>query len=324
MKVKKHNNITKIILLFSFILIFTGLFIYISDEKKYQENNNSQEIVYNPPPDNIKIDDTSKNTDASKSSPTTEEKKPAQNKPEPQKEEILEKNTPLSIEQRNDRQRSILETTYDIAIRYGEETRDYTIGGMGTTTIDDPQVIKGVLDELETSLELYPDGFFREFSKKGLYLTIYLIDKYTTDNVTGVTDPRTNNVTISIATAYPFEDSFHHEVFHYIERYIKLNGGTFNSWEVFNPSNFVYGQENLDYSYANTLAVDSYFVNSYAETAADEDRASTFEYMMSNRKALFFEKDTPIMNKAKYIADVVDLFFTTVNSSTVEYWERYL
>ena len=231
---------------------------------------------------------------------------------------------PLTIEQENDRKRSSLETKYDVAIRYGEETRDYNVGGIGTTVIDSSQKIEESLEELEEALKLYPEGFFREFSKKGLYLTVYLVDRFSTENVTGVTDPRTNNVTISIATAYPFADSFHHEVFHYMERYIKLNGGTFSSWEVFNPSGFVYGQENLEYSFANTLSIDSYFVNSYAETAADEDRASTFEYMMANRKAAFFEEEKPIMNKAKYMADVIDLFFTTVNSTTIEYWERYL
>ena len=321
MRVKKQNILTRIILLFSFVLIFVGLYLYISEEKKYQETND-QEITYVPTPDNVKIDDTTKNNDSTP--PKAEDNQPKENKQVQSEEGIFEKNSPLSLEQQNDQKRSSLETKYDIVIRYGEETKDYTIGGMGTTIISTPQKVRDTLDELEEALELYPDGFFREFAKKGMYLSVYLIDKYTTDNVTGVTDPRTNNVTISIATAYSFEESFHHELFHYIERYIKLNGGTFSSWEVFNPSNFVYGEENLDYSYANTLSIDSYFVNSYAETAADEDRASTFEYMMADRKALFFEKEKPIMNKARYMADVIDLFFTTVNSSTTEYWERYL
>ena len=321
MKVKKQNIITKAILLFSFILIFIGGYLYTTEEKKVEKTDNGNEIVYNPTPDNIKIDDTTSRDDNINSQ--TEEKKPNNEQVSPP-DNIYEKNTPLTIEQTNDRRRSSLETKYDVAIRYGEETRDYNIGGMGTTVINSSQKIEESLDELESALKLYPDGFFREFSKKGLYLTIYLVDRFSTENVTGVTDPRTNNVTISIATAYPFADSFHHEVFHYMERFIKLNGGTFSSWEVFNPSDFVYGQENLAYSYANTLSIDSYFVNSYAETAADEDRASTFEYMIASRRASCFEEEKPIMNKAKYMADVIDLFFTTVNSTTVEYWERYL
>ena len=57
MKVKKRNIITKAILLFSFILIFIGGYLYTTEEKKY-ESTEGNEIVYNPPPGNIKIDDT--------------------------------------------------------------------------------------------------------------------------------------------------------------------------------------------------------------------------------------------------------------------------
>ena len=315
MKLKNKKKLTNTILFFSLFLIFFGLYVSTLEESELQEDDKG--IIYTVEPDSIKVDDSSHGENPNKSN---NDKNKNNNYPDI----VSEKSIILTLEQQNDNMRKKLQRKYGITIKYGEETANYSIAGMSTTTIKDPTTIQDILNELAIDLSQFPQGFFKEFSKKDLSLTIYLIDKYSQDNVTGVTDPRSDNVTISIAAAYPFSESFYHESFHYIERYIKLNGGTFSSWEVLNPKDFSYGTEDLSYSYANTYSATSYFVNSYAETSAYEDRASTFEFMMAEDRTVVFQNGTPINRKARYIADVIDLFFTTVKSSTQEYWERYI
>ena len=69
---------------------------------------------------------------------------------------------------------------------------------------------------------------------------------------------------------------------------------------------------------------DAYFVNNYAQTSADEDRASTFEYMTAENKEVCLEPNNPIWLKAKYMCEQIDIAFNSVNDKTIEYWERFV
>ena len=73
----------------------------------------------------------------------------------------------------------------------------------------------------------------------------------------------------------------------------------FSIWNTYNPNGFTYGQSpNSKLSYNQTLAADAFFVNNYAQSDADEDRASTFEYMTASKKALCYNSvDYPIWKK---------------------------
>lgn len=218
-----------------------------------------------------------------------------------------------------------IEDTYGIKVFYGTDTVGYTVGSMSTNPLTDDANIKSALDQLNAALAVYPNGFFREFLKQNMNLNVYLIKNYSADNVTGVTDFSLRKVNISIAMDFPFNDSFHHEVLHYIEHYIDKSGGNFNSWNSFNPNGFVYGSENNDYSYNKTGLANSYFVNNYAQSSASEDRASTFEYMTANsRYSCFDSHDYPIWKKSDYISNIIDTYFETVTPRVIDYWERYI
>ena len=229
-----------------------------------------------------------------------------------------------TIDEINNNLRVELQNKYGVTIKYGNETNGYSVGGMSTSIISDPSKINKALSDLSVNIANYPDGFFKEFNSIGLHLTIYLIDTYSVSEVTGVTDPSSNNVIISIATYYPFSESFNHETYHYMERYIKIKGGIFTAWQQYNPSDFKYGSLNSNLSFDRTNNANSYFVNNYAQTDEYEDRASTFEYMMADAKKSCMNYNLPIWNKANYMSKVIDAYFNTVNSSTVEYWERFL
>lgn len=221
--------------------------------------------------------------------------------------------------------RKQIEATYGIKVLYGSETNGYVVGSLGTTAITDTNVMKSILEQLNTALSMYPNGFFREFSKQNMSLNVYLIKNYSAENVTGVTDFAPRRTIISIATDFPFDESFHHEMLHYIEHYIESAGGRFTAWNSFNPLDFTYGVENSSYSYSKTGTPGSYFVNNYAQTSANEDRASTFEYMTASVKySCYDSNDYPIWKKSNYLSTMIETYFTTVSSSVVDYWERYI
>lgn len=221
--------------------------------------------------------------------------------------------------------RKQIEETYGIKVLYGSETNGYVVGNLGTTSISDTNIMKSSLEQLNTALSMYPSGFFREFSKQNMTLNVYLIKNYSAENVTGVTDFAPRRTIISIATDFPFSESFHHEMLHYIEHYIESSGGKFTSWNSFNPIDFTYGVENSSYSYSKTGTPGSYFVNNYAQTSANEDRASTFEYMTASVKySCYDSNDYPIWKKSNYLSTMIETYFNTVSSSVVDYWERYI
>ncbi len=230
-----------------------------------------------------------------------------------------------TIEETNNEFRNTIQNTYGVTVKYGSETNGYVVGGISTTPITDSTVVNNALNKLNSVLAKYPVGMFNETKKGGIPLTIILINNYANTSITGVTDSNYSFANISIAVSHPFEESFYHESYHYIERYIFKRGGNFNSWDSLNPDGFVYNQNisNAN-SYANTFSASAPFVNTYAQTAATEDRASTFEYMMAANKAACLNKDMPVWRKAAAMSNMIDAVFTTVSPSTVEYWERHL
>lgn len=233
--------------------------------------------------------------------------------------------SPPSLDETNNRLRELIQNTYGITVYYGSETNGYSVGGLSTNPITNASVINASLNQLNTALSLYPNGFFREIKNGGIPLTIYLIDSYSEYGVTGVTDSNYSFANISIAVAYPFEDTFFHESYHYIERYIFKRGIYYTSWEGYNPAGFTYGGTLLrDQSFARTGRADAYFVNDYAQTSPEEDRASTFEYMMKASKSACFSPNQPIWRKAKTMSDSIDAALNTVSPGVTEYWERHL
>lgn len=230
-----------------------------------------------------------------------------------------------TIEETNNTFRNSIQSTYGIIVKYGAETEGYTVGGISTTAIYDSTVVNNALNNLNNALAKYPNGFFAEMKRGGIPLTVLLINNYANASITGITDSNYTFAHISIAVSHPFEESFYHESYHYIERYIFKRGGNFSAWDSLNPSGFVYNQTiSNSYSFANSHINTAPFVNTYAQTAATEDRASTFEYMMAANKASCFEKNTTIWKKANMMSSMIDAAFNSVTPNAIEYWERHL
>lgn len=225
--------------------------------------------------------------------------------------------------------RNSIQSRYGIPIRLSVEASGYSVGGYSTTPVTDTGELLNALYSLDNDLSKYPSGLFYELiSSKPL--NIYLVKNYSNNSITGVTDHSGSFTIISVATDKDFDVTLHHEMFHYMERYITGRGANFSNWNSFNPVGFNYvgndtGAINDSLSYTkNGGRADSYFVNRYAQTSAAEDRASTFEYMMADNKAACLNNGMPVYLKAKNMADQLDYFTNSCSSSTTEYWERFL
>lgn len=339
----------KVLIAFSIVILFLG-FSLSMDINKYQSNviisgsgnelpdttieiDNTNNIPVDKPNttgnnnDNNTVsgtsDNTNSNTDTNPVTPQiTGGDTTSSTSPSP--------SVDTSIETYNNNLRSTIQSTYGVTIKYGEETDDYKVGGLSVVSDTDQWVIEQALLELQTNMALYPANFYGEMRNGGLPLTIALIKNYKSGdgkdtNVTGITEKTARNgVVISVALDFPFADSFNHEMYHYMEHYINSKGGTYSNWNSYNPNGFIYNHIDPQYSYDLTLREDAYFVNSYAQSYEYEDRASTFEYMMASNKISPLNQGNNIWKKAKLMCEMIDYYFTTVNDSTTEYWERFV
>ena len=213
---------------------------------------------------------------------------------------------------------------YNININYGSTLNNYSVLNYSVNALLDEQKINDALVNLRKNLLLYPSDMEPEFRKNDFSLTVNIVDSFTDDNVTGLTYSVDKNVTIIVAVKYPFDVVFNHEFYHYMELLIESKGGDYGAWNTLNPFGFTYGSVNPELSYTNNFNYDAPFVNDYAQYSDKEDRASTFEYMMSDFKAICMNKDSIVWKKSRYIASTIDYYFDSVNANTIEYWERYL
>ena len=329
----------KILFFISITLLFYGFGLNIYESNKYidpvedftviNDSDNAVSVNTTEIPDETSIvsdDGMNENSDTSKVYPVPNEE--AINKNSSARENDNASTTVSILNEVNNQLRSEIQNEFGIAIRYGEETNNYSInteiGLINTVPISDPSVINKQLEHLKSALNLYPNGMFQEIKNEGIPLTVLLINNYSDGSITGITDSSYTYANISIAAVHPFEESFFHESYHYIERFLLKRGATFNSWDSFNPSEFTWGTVYNGYSYSNTFSESAPFVNNYAQTSGAEDRASTFEFMMAKSKASCLNYGTVVWKKADYMAKTIDYVFDTVSPNVVEYWERFL
>ena len=312
-KSRKKKNITyyaKILIAISLALFIYGLILDFSNEVR----------LFDPVKD-VKTIDKDNGSYTSVDVGSHDDKEPSNISDSGQSQSHV-----YDIAEVNNNLRNSIQKKYDIVVKYGSETNGYEVGGLTTQYISDQNAINNSLNSLDKTLGLYPPNLFKEIKDGGIPLTIYLINNYSEDSVTGATDSNYSFADISIAVIYPIDETFFHESYHYIERYALKKGVSYNiaSWNSYNPSGFTYGNINNTYSYKSTLSANSYFVNNYAQTSAEEDRASTFEYMMASSKASCLNNGMPVWKKATIMSLTIDAALDSVSPNNTEYWERFL
>ena len=342
---KSRIRLAEVLIAFSFVLIIAGIGLNLENHSLINPVTNTHVVgttntegINITTTDDISIDDvetTPEGTSPESSTESTTENTtpPAQSAPSnsggttsqtPSYQPSQPDNNTPSIEDTNNTLRNNIQNTYGITVKYGAETNGYSVGGLSSIMLSDTNRINEVLSALNYNLSLYPSGFINETKQGGYNLTIYLLKRYSQANVTGITDSTTKNVVISLATDYSFTESLHHELYHYVEKYMYTRGANYTTWNTLNPSGFSYGNVNDSLSYTTGNNAYASFVNSYAQTDEYEDRASTFEYMMAPSEASCLITGTTIWKKAKYMCEQIDAVFQTVSPTKTEYWERYV
>ncbi len=319
---RKVADTAKVLMVISITLLVYGIVLNITSNHVLIDPVNDVEVV-NPIDSTISITpsngsevitDNSNNSNNSTTIITNDE----------QTNNRVNSDTDSTIEKQNSILRKEIEREFSITVKYGKETDGYKVGGISTVSVTNSELINKRLNDLYDTLSLYPEGLFKEIKDGGIPLTIYIVNNYSEQGITGITDSSYEYANISIAAIYDFPESFYHESYHYIERYMFKKKANFNSWDSLNPNDFQYNTIDGSLSYSNTFLENASFVNNYAQTSAAEDRASTFEYMMAPTKASCLNKDNTVWYKATYIAMTMESVFDSIDSDTIEYWERFI
>lgn len=220
---------------------------------------------------------------------------------------------------------------HNIDIYFGEKTKNYA-DIINANLLTDNDKIKNMINTIDESLIKYPAGLIKEIENKGYSVTIFLVDSFKNDNIALANRTASGDFRIYLSYCAILERAFHHELYHVLDYYIKLNNNEselYMAWENNNPKGFVYIEDtsklNLEYVYKGGESL-AYFVTAYAKYNEKEDRAETFAQMMIdiNKKGYYDEKEM-IYNKMIIIKNTLYTVFESIsNNNDLEYFERYL
>lgn len=226
-----------------------------------------------------------------------------------------------------------LKKKYDIDV-YSAESAEVAAKSVDASSLYDLDATYSGLNELVECLAKYPDNIFYEVQNKGYDLSIYLVDKFSNKNIALATRDSNNNFNIYISNTTLLEKAVHHELYHILEYYMKLEfdiNVLYKYWDRYNPLGFEYNSDTtqLDSKYVyneSTNAIGACFVTIYAKSADKEDRAETFaDMMIKNVRPSYYNEGENIRKKAEYISEVLDKSFESIKNSTgTLYWKRFL
>lgn len=238
---------------------------------------------------------------------------------------VLKKNnSPIYKIISNNNKRNDIENKYGIKVYYGNEL-DYNPHDLVPNKLTDPNEVDTYISLLSDALSYYPEGFFKDFRDNNINLIIYLIKSVPNNTFAGLTKNVGNNVIITLTTTSIFNNTFHHEMMHYIDYYLGAKGyydNLYQEWVKLNPSGYTYGSFIKEYNYNPLNKTNKvYFASNYGQTNYLEDRATIFKDMMSSF-GKGYEDNDPINKKANLIAKQLETYFPSVASSNDRYWER--
>lgn len=243
-------------------------------------------------------------------------------------QQVLDKTT-ANIEIINE-----ISRVYSLDIIYGEGT-EYLTDSVDAKAIYSEADVNSILIQLVNCLEQYPNNIFKEIKLKDYDVEICLVDYFSNDNIALATRDSNNNFKIYLSntdTGAKVKKSIHHEMYHILEYYMKLQfdiNELYKDWNKYNPPGFSY-QENialLDTSYVYGIddVNGSYFVSIYSKYSDKEDRAEIFSDTMNSdvKPGYYTDNIGAIKNKMQLISNAIKNSFYSVNYGTSIYWTRF-
>lgn len=200
------------------------------------------------------------------------------------------------------------ETTYDIDLLYNNYE------------------ISNALDSLGDYFKVFNKDFFNIFYDNNMNgIKIYLADDINKlennyiDNskVVGLFFKYDNYYIIIIDTNSdePIAKIAFHETMHAIDEYFNMNNITFSNWNNYNPAYFTYTNIILNDNYADVLGNNKnrdniYFIDNYARSSEDEDRARTFEFLCLGEDFKYYPN---LYAKASYLKRMLKYYIPEIN-----------
>lgn len=229
---------------------------------------------------------------------------------------------------------SEINRVYNLDVIYGEGT-EYLAKSVEAKALYNSEDVNKILLELIECLEKYPSNIFKEIELKDYTIEICLVDSFNNDNLALATRDSNNNFKIYLSNtdkAEKTKKSIHHETYHILEYYMKLEydiNELYKDWSKYNPEGFVYVDDisllNTNYVYELDKQGRAYFVSVYSKVSDKEDRAEIFaDTMIAEEKPLYYTDSIgAIKNKMELISSVIKNCFYSVEYGTSIYWTRY-
>lgn len=235
---------------------------------------------------------------------------------------VIEQNTNIDMTRINLGLRNSLREKYGIDIYYGNNLNVSSVNAINITNSDE---IFSMLRDLNDALSKYPQDLIKEIEQQGYTVSIYLVDSFV-NNIEALANRNTiGQFNIYMSNTLDIERAFHHEFYHILEYYIKLETvERYALWNKYNPDGFKYTNDvnSITSKYVYNGQSGAYFVTLYAKYSEKEDRAETFaEMMTANRMELFFNEGEYIKSKIDLISSVLRNTFQTVRFENNLAWE---
>lgn len=224
--------------------------------------------------------------------------------------------------------KNTLEDYYNINIYYGS-VLESVAPQVNANVLYDERAILNMLQRINTELAKYPKGIIDEIERAGYTLSIYLVKDFNNSNIALANRTSAGNFNMFLSNDAEFEKSMHHEFYHILEYYIKLEfdiSVAYGMWNTYNPLDFRYTNDVKNITGQYVYGMDSKnelcFVTLYSKYSEAEDRAEVFSEMMtSSEDYVSNTKAAKILNKMENITEVLRTIFANVGTN--EYWQRY-
>ncbi|MBR2046526.1 MAG: hypothetical protein IJ958_10420 [Agathobacter sp.] len=234
--------------------------------------------------------------------------------------------------------------TYEIDVFVGDQTDTSASEYNMAQEMNEDYIMAG-LDALESACSKYPDGFMKQLlysNQKSLefHLTgAFSLKEYPEGDVNGFTSyiglacegEGKNVIYVDITMAGSIEQTLHHEIMHIINNKLVFDAMiredalySEDGWNALNPKDFTYVEDK--YHLPESIysdGYDSYFIDIYSRTYANEDRARIMEYAMVDADWAFSDADGR-REKLSYLCDCIRDAFDTEGWPEKTHWEKTL
>lgn len=226
-----------------------------------------------------------------------------------------------------------IKNVYGIDLHYGAESKDFALS-VDAIDLKSDETAFAMLKEVIIALNKYPKKMLGEMQKNGYIFSIYLVDHFTNGNVALANRNSNNEFKIYLSNTSEIERTMHHETYHIIEYYMKLEKKLpmiYNSWNKYNPKGFSYTNNintiNTNYVYGYEKSVNNIcFITLYSKFSEKEDRAEIFaNNMMLTSLPIYYSETSKIRKKSQALNNTIKTSFESFNIYNTKFeWDLYI